>query len=127
MGENVDNDQVVDYFKELKEIVKPGQRACISIPVVSYFGKFSHAMNIVNMGPVAGGAEDQVFVICGQSGRVFDLLDEKDVAYFKELYVCDSPAVKYALAPENSDSLYAEVKKMRMEKNLINQLLPLVA
>lgn len=68
------------YLGALKAIVRSGEYACISVPVASADGKFGHAMNIVNAGPGAAGEADRIFVVCGQSAKVFDLSNADDGA-----------------------------------------------
>lgn len=79
------------YLEQLQGIVRPGQLACISVPVTAALGAFGHAMNIVNMGPAEQGGQDRVFVLCGQSGKVFDLLKDTDVADFLARHTCSDP------------------------------------
>ena len=100
------------YLERLKAVLLPGQRACITVPVTGVKGRFSHAMNLVNLGPGEQGSQDRIFILCGQSGRVFDLHNESDVAAFYARHTNDSPGdfendVKYVISsdePEEADS-----------------------
>lgn len=70
------------YLPAMKAIARSGEYACISVPVAKADGKFGHAMNIVNAGPEAQGGADRIFIVCGQSGKVFDLSNADDTAAF---------------------------------------------
>ncbi len=70
------------YLQALKGIVRSGEYACISVPVAAADGRFGHAMNIVNAGPGAEPGADRIYIVCGQSGRVFDLSNADDGAAF---------------------------------------------
>lgn len=98
-GLAVKDEQGVHFLEHLKNAVLPGQRACIAVPVKSVGGKFSHAMNFVNLGPSVGQMADRCFILCGQTGRVYDLSDASDVRRFCDRY--DSPD------PERQSVLYA--------------------
>lgn len=98
------------YLEILKTMVNPGQRAAISVPVSGVNGRYSHAMNLVNLGPGSQGSGDRIFIICGQSGRVFDLNDENDVQVFYERHTNDSSGdaehdVKFAITSGQKDEL----------------------
>lgn len=90
------------YLETLRTLVSPGERACIAVPVTSAKGQFSHAMNLVNLGPAEKGSADRAFILCGQTGRVYDLLDDADVQAFYARHSNTDPDVgkidvKYAL------------------------------
>ncbi len=105
-GLAVKDEAGVHFLAHLQAAVQPGQRACIAVPVKAVGGKFSHAMNIVNLGPAPNKAGDRCFILCGQTGRVYDLADPSDVSRFCDRY--DSPdseaqSVKYALPSQEAD------------------------
>lgn len=105
------------YLERLKAVVLPGQRACITVPVTGVKGRFSHAMNLVNMGPGTQGPQDRIFIICGQSGRVFDLHDESDVAAFYARHTNDSPDdfendVKYVISSDEAEEADSTLRQM---------------
>lgn len=98
------------YLDKLKTLVKPEERAAISVPVSGVKGRYSHAMNLVNLGPGSHGSEDRIFIICGQSGRVFDLNDDYDVQAFYARHTNDSPGdaehdVKFAITSGQQEEL----------------------
>lgn len=78
----VDTSDHAAYLQALKDIVGGGGYACISVPVASADGRFGHAMNIVNAGPGVEGGADRVYIVCGQSSKVFDLSNADDAAAF---------------------------------------------
>ena len=98
------------YLDKLKSMVKPGQQAAISAPVSGVHGRYSHAMNLVNLGPGSQGSDDRMFIICGQSGRVFDLNDDGDVQAFYARHTNDSSGdaahdVKFAITSGQKEEL----------------------
>lgn len=98
------------YLDKLKTLVKPEERAAISVPVSGVKGRYSHAINLVNLGPGSHGSEDRIFIICGQSGRVFDLNDDYDVQAFYARHTNDSPGdaehdVKFAITSGQQEEL----------------------
>lgn len=107
------------YLEKLKTVVAPGQRACITVPVTGVQGRFSHAMNLVNMGPAETGAPDRVFIVCGQSGRVFDLQSDSDAAAFYARHTNDSPDdfesdVKYAITSGESEQAHSTLQELAL-------------
>lgn len=105
------------YLERLKAVVLPGQRACITVPVTGVKGRFSHAMNLVNLGPGAQGQQDRIFIICGQSSRVFDLHNESDAAAFYARHTNDSPDdfendVKYVISSDEAEEADSTLRQM---------------
>lgn len=109
------------YLEQLKDAIKPGQRACITVPVTGVKGRFSHAMNLINLGPASSGAPDRIFIICGQSGRVFDLQNDSDTEAFYARHTNDSPDdyendVKYAISSNALEEAESTLQELALAK-----------
>lgn len=104
-GLAVKDEQGVHFLEHLQKAILPGERACIAVPVKSVGGKFSHAMNIINLGPAPDKGGDRCFILCGQTGRVYDLADPSDVSRFCDRYDSPDPetqSVQYALPSQEA-------------------------
>lgn len=96
-----------NYLDDLKRVLKPGERACIIVPVTGAGSAYQHTMNMINLGPDEAGGEDRMFILCPQSGSVFNLHREADVIAFYARYTKDSALeaydIKYAITSDKNE------------------------
>ncbi|MET4580212.1 hypothetical protein [Ottowia thiooxydans] len=116
VNSNEDNRQDRDYLSRLKSLIKPGQRALISVPVTGVGSRYSHAMNMIH---IHTDGKSQFFIICGQSGTVFDLQKGDDVKTFYARHTNDASAasqaalldhdIKYAIISDEQPAVDAKI------------------